>query len=271
MQRRRETCEEDIALIRAPNASDFELRHYTRCRSGWATYCTEHNLLISSGCRAEVLYVNRRALLAPGSVLCFEPGSTFQLVAIERAGGLTHVSIGSRPLARLLGNRGPHSDGVRLRVATHVERSLLEYLEAARGRSVDGAHSWPKLRESLEALLPLLLADDTAPLTSPGVSVAMHDPRTGMPRGNPCRAGAEVQRGWRYFKRRYGLPPLAYSLVVRIALSRLAVARGEPLAKVAADHGFHDQSHFNRHFKRRLGLTPGRYLRDATLIELWRQ
>jgi AraC-like DNA-binding protein len=37
------------------------------------------------------------------------------------------------------------------------------------------------------------------------------------------------------------------------------IAEGEPLAEIAAAAGFSDQSHFNRHFKKAFGLTPGRW------------
>jgi AraC-like DNA-binding protein len=37
------------------------------------------------------------------------------------------------------------------------------------------------------------------------------------------------------------------------------IAAGEPLAEIAVGAGFSDQSHFNRHFKKAFGLTPGRW------------
>jgi AraC-like DNA-binding protein len=39
---------------------------------------------------------------------------------------------------------------------------------------------------------------------------------------------------------------------------------GLPIAIVAAEAGFYDQAHLTRHFKRIVGLTPGRYAKDAT-------
>ena len=37
----------------------------------------------------------------------------------------------------------------------------------------------------------------------------------------------------------------------------------QALAEVAIGAGFHDQAHFTRHFKRHLGVTPGKYLRAS--------
>ena len=37
------------------------------------------------------------------------------------------------------------------------------------------------------------------------------------------------------------------------------VYTSQPLAKIATDHGFCDQSHFTREFRRQTYLTPGQY------------
>jgi len=63
----------------------------------------------------------------------------------------------------------------------------------------------------------------------------------------------------RLFRRTTGLAPHHYQLVRRIDHARQLIQRGLPLAQVALDTGFTDQPHFNRHFKRFTGLTPGRY------------
>jgi transcriptional regulator GlxA family with amidase domain len=42
---------------------------------------------------------------------------------------------------------------------------------------------------------------------------------------------------------------------------------GLPIALVAAEAGFYDQAHLTRHFKRIVGLTPGRYATEARRME----
>jgi AraC-like DNA-binding protein len=64
----------------------------------------------------------------------------------------------------------------------------------------------------------------------------------------------------RAFKRRYGMPPHAYQLNVRIALAKKALRAGRKPAEVAADYGFVDQSHFSRHFRQLVGVTPAQYM-----------
>ena len=63
----------------------------------------------------------------------------------------------------------------------------------------------------------------------------------------------------RQFRRAFGTSPDRYRTLRRLALARIAIQRGEPLARAAADAGFSDQSHMTRQFKRTYGLTPARW------------
>jgi AraC family transcriptional regulator len=65
----------------------------------------------------------------------------------------------------------------------------------------------------------------------------------------------------RLFKKATGFPPHEYQLQVRIARARVLL-RNSPeknLAHIACELGFSDESHFRRHFKRIVGVTPGRF------------
>lgn len=73
------------------------------------------------------------------------------------------------------------------------------------------------------------------------------------------KVGLSRFQALRAFKRRYGLPPHAYQLCLRIARARSLLNAGAAPADVAVRCGFVDQSHLNRHFKRHLGVTPMQY------------
>jgi AraC-like DNA-binding protein len=45
----------------------------------------------------------------------------------------------------------------------------------------------------------------------------------------------------------------------RLNHARRMIEAGEPLAEAAAEAGFADQSHLNRHFRKAYGITPGRW------------
>jgi AraC family transcriptional regulator len=68
----------------------------------------------------------------------------------------------------------------------------------------------------------------------------------------------------RAFRQHYGVPIGAYVRRLRLewAAARLATS-DDPLASIAYDAGFANQSHFTRAFKRFTGLTPGAYRQSA--------
>ncbi|UCI07783.1 AraC family transcriptional regulator [Mesorhizobium sp. B1-1-8] len=71
----------------------------------------------------------------------------------------------------------------------------------------------------------------------------------------------------RHFRATYSTSPHRFLLMRRLQRARRMIAAGEPLAEIAIAAGFSDQSHFNRHFKKAFGLTPGRWsalVRSAT-------
>ncbi len=63
----------------------------------------------------------------------------------------------------------------------------------------------------------------------------------------------------RHFRATYSTSPHRFLLMRRLQRARRLIEAGEPLAEIAVAAGFSDQSHFNRHFKKAFGLTPGRW------------
>ena len=63
----------------------------------------------------------------------------------------------------------------------------------------------------------------------------------------------------RSFSRSFGIAPHQYVVARRIEIARKHLLDGEPIASTAAAVGFHDQSHFTRHFRRHVGTTPARF------------
>lgn len=72
--------------------------------------------------------------------------------------------------------------------------------------------------------------------------------------------------GWhlnRLFRQRYGLPPHAYQLQMRLAQAKRWLRTPMPIAEIASRLGFADQAHLTRLFKRSFGTTPSAYRRMA--------
>ncbi|HUQ82842.1 MAG TPA: AraC family transcriptional regulator [Gemmatimonadaceae bacterium] len=64
----------------------------------------------------------------------------------------------------------------------------------------------------------------------------------------------------RLFQRTFGFSPRSYLIRRRCERARLLLTRDDaPVAGVAAALGFHDASHFARHFRRQCGTSPQRF------------
>ncbi|WP_129792722.1 AraC family transcriptional regulator [Sphingosinicella sp. CPCC 101087] len=63
----------------------------------------------------------------------------------------------------------------------------------------------------------------------------------------------------RSFRSEVGLTPLAYRNQRRVAEARRLLKGTRPIAEIALEVGFADQSHLTRHFQRIVGVSPGRY------------
>jgi len=63
----------------------------------------------------------------------------------------------------------------------------------------------------------------------------------------------------RSFRNQVALPPHAYQIQVRILRAKQMLRAGMPCVETAFAVGFADQSHFTKHFKRIVGVTPGLY------------
>lgn len=64
------------------------------------------------------------------------------------------------------------------------------------------------------------------------------------------------------FKKNFGGTPYAYLVARRLTAARKRILAGDPLALIAVECGFCDQSHLNRHFVRVFGQSPAAYARS---------
>ncbi|MFC9911639.1 helix-turn-helix domain-containing protein [Streptomyces sp. NPDC059862] len=67
----------------------------------------------------------------------------------------------------------------------------------------------------------------------------------------------------RAFSTAYGIAPHQYLMSRRVDRARRLLLDGRPPGEVAAVTGFYDQSHLTRHFRKLVGVPPGRYARTA--------
>jgi AraC-like DNA-binding protein len=71
----------------------------------------------------------------------------------------------------------------------------------------------------------------------------------------------------RTFHEEIGLPPFEYQNQLRISRAKKLLRDGWSIADAAVETGFVDQSHLTKHFKRVVGITPGRYAPHRNKIQ----
>lgn len=77
-----------------------------------------------------------------------------------------------------------------------------------------------------------------------------------------AHAGVDKFRLVRAFRDEVGLPPYAYLTHARVAQAKVLLERGVRVAEAAQTVGFCDESQLHRHFRKIVGVAPGRYARE---------
>ena len=209
---------------------------------------------------------------AAGQVITVNPGEVHDGRPIDGAPRAWSMLYFAPLLARSLTDEAAPSGSA----AYEFEHPVLSDLNAARHftmlfRSLTGEHG----------ILTDVLADQTLLLLFSAVARASYSPPSDhhAPAGvkiareliddDPARtvslaelaavAGLSRYQIVRGFARSTGLTPHAYIVQRRLQLARRLMARGRPLADIAASCGFSDQSHMTRLFRRTFGISPRAY------------
>ena len=250
-------------------------------------FTTNYGITVPSTWFGNIVYRGRRYSMKPGLAFCNEPGEvvtthrpfrvgSFRAFGLEPEAfrmqleehGFRRAAAGWRLVAPAVSARLSRClrDVFRLvnssATAMQIQSSVVEVTDVLLTDFVDSARTMgtpiPVQARAAQRIRECLLYDDDATLDLETLSR-----RVGMSRFQVLRT----------FKRHYGLPPHAYQLCVRIGRAREALKTGAPAAEVAARFGFVDQSHFIRHFKRFVGVTPSLYARCSTpksIDDSWR-
>jgi AraC-like DNA-binding protein len=133
-------------------------------------------------------------------------------------------------------------------VAEHLRERLYERLRPA-GRSAPG----PAGRDARDPALARRLRDLLDARVADGVTL---EEAARLLHAHPAHLV-------RAFSRAYGIAPHQYLTSRRVGRARRLLLDGLPPGEVATTTGFFDQAHLTRHFRKLVGVTPGRYRRSA--------
>jgi AraC-like DNA-binding protein len=215
-------------------------------------------------------YHGSRHVAGPGWLACINPD---EIHTGERAADMGwayrvfYPSAGvMRELARQLGAKGLP----RLPLESVEDRPLAARLAHAHSLLQDGRDLLQAQTEALTALTALLRRHaDLAPPPPPmrdAPRVEHMRQRMAADLAEPLTldqlaagVGLSAFHAARLFARHTGMAPHAWRNMLRVNRSLDLLRAGSSVAEAASACGFADQSHFTRHFRRAMGVPPGRW------------
>lgn len=267
--------DERLEFLHSPHLTGVGVMRALHTARKWHVVNSAYGLAVPSDWVGEIAYRGKRRVFAAGDVFCTEPGEVHETSRICRPGSFEVLLIDEAPLMERIAEVAPHLKTARF---SEMGRRVTPTLAGRLGDALQviGKGGTPLYVQSCMMELVAVLVDEL--LDHPRPQQPKHEASAGLSRARECLH--EADDGWidldtlaaeagisrfhllRSFKQRYGLPPHAYQVGLRIAKAQRLLRRRLPVAQVAAECGFTDQSHLTRHFKQALGVTPGRFARD---------
>jgi AraC-like DNA-binding protein len=263
-----------LEFCRSASLPGVELVDVFNTSQAWQCFATAYELVVPFTWSADLTSSGHRLRVDAERAYCAKPGELFLTTGIHQIGDASVLCIPEEMMMEFAAERGlsgvptcvpeliENDDALRERIRTlgrllredseplHCQWTLFQILESLLGpnRPVLSARAASRLRQE-DAVTAARVREWLDSKASGRVDLYALAEETGRSRYQVLRA----------FKRRYGLPPHAYHLCVRIAQAQRLLASGQSPAQVAVAAGFVDQSHFSKHFRRVVGVTPAQY------------
>ena len=269
--------EETIGFRRSPDLPGVEILDADHTGREWRWFNTAYGVAVSRTWHCDVVYRRRRQEMRPGMVFCAEAGEVHSTPGVRNVGSFSALMVEpivlSDYVAEHTGSRDlPHWAAIAAKPSPNLARRL-SVLVGSVGQDRTALQLQSAFVDLVESLLDEFA--ETLPRARRPINLSsraaerirecLHEDHGG--KGDLAtlaqQTGLSRFQVLREFKRRYGLPPYAYQLCVRIAHARALLQRDVSPAEVAATCGFADQSHLTRHFRRMVGITPLRYARGG--------
>ncbi|HKO52018.1 MAG TPA: helix-turn-helix transcriptional regulator [Polyangiaceae bacterium] len=266
--------EEIVSFHRRSELPGVEVRSLKNSARAFRCYSTDFEFFAPSTWHGEIWHRRQHARMDPGALLCSHPGEVFLARRVITPGAGSFLTIDARVLHEYLVDHQQSAAKLQLSAVTRMSRLLTEKLlnvfQVVRP-GPSALEIQTAMVEFVNVMVVELLEQSSGgpACIESGLRVAervreclQYDSSATVDLSTLAKqAGVSRYQALRMFKRRYGLPPHTYQLNVRLALAQKALREGHQPVQVAAQYGFVDQSHFTRHFKRLLGVTPAQYAR----------
>lgn len=265
-----------LEFLRSPAVPGVELVDVYNTSQAWQCFATAFELVVPFTWSADLAAGRQRFRVDAEKAYCAKPGELFLTTGIHAPGDASVLCIPAETVAEFLAERGLRESDEHVRDSLENNVVLRDLIRGLGRQLKEGEDSLSCQWTLLQILELLVLRHNETPSAKALSRLRQEDAQTAArvrewldakPSGRvDLYALAEETGRSRYqvlraFKRRYGLPPHAYHLCVRVAESQRLLASGQSPAQVAIAAGFVDQSHFSKHFKRVVGVTPAQYAR----------
>lgn len=266
------TCSNgQLTYLRHPSLPGLELLVANASTGNWRMF---HERYLICGCTSVAtswVYRRKTHFIEDGITAFMEPGEIHRVVAKKRPSYFLALFIDSDHFIKLAEKSGvpgvPHfrvaevsspsmlqsltrlssllqEGAAELQLQSHLALLLYQALDQTESRPPAHELSGPALSRSLARAKDLLEERFNE-------SIALDDLAN-------CAALSRFHL-LRSFAKQFGLPPHAYQVQIRVKNACQLLRAGMPCVTVASSVGFADQSHFARHFKRIMGVTPSVY------------
>lgn len=262
-----------LRFFRPSALPGVEMMHVEGCERLWRVYHERFTLASLLSAKGEWIYRGEVLRQETGDVCLMEPGEVHVSTKLEGPGDFRTLHLAPRLVYEAAAELGVRSSRLYLKrarvsspaffdVVLRLHESLrsgspalelqTRYTAALRFYLETCFEGKPRERRESDLPRAALRRARAAILDRLGDPVSLDDlsEESGLSRFHLARE----------FTRMYGMPPHQFQLQARIARARELMLEGAPIAHVAVDLGFTDQSHFTRRFKAVLGVTPGIYL-----------
>ena len=268
--------EEVVCFRRRAELMGVEVRDVENSARRWRCFSTGFEFLAPRTWQGDIRHRLRQQTVVRGMAFCIHPEEVFTTPRVLRAGGFSSLTIDPEVFAGHLAEHDLSLRALELTTFARMSRGL-----ASRMHTMFEVMRPETTAMELQSCLVDLLAGLVDEVVVHGAARAIASDGAAADRVRDCLhfdpdASTDLERlaretrlsrfqALRVFKHKYGLPPHAYQLRVRIGRAQRALRAGLPPADVAVDHGFVDQSHMSRHFKQLIGVTPVAYARAGRL------
>lgn len=235
----------------------------------WRVYHEQYAVCTSDTAASDIRYRRRSHRIVDRSTLLFEPGETHDTYHVTRPQDFQVLFLKPETIQRYSEEMEMHGQPHFKPVPNIDEQVLLscKRLHAAILENETEIEQQSRLAECVGTLLTSHAEQRVPPMPSPGRqpllrardflyercahSVSLEE--------IAAIAGLSRFHFLKVFTAWFGLTPHAYQICLRIERSLPLLRQGMSLPHIAETMGFYDQSHFIRHFKRTMGVTPRQY------------